>query len=753
MSAVDASRMQRRRLRHDRLASLWLTAAGLGVMVIVVVMLAYLVSVSWPLLKPASVKPLEQQAIDQQMPAAQTDLDWLSDPDWLSALPGMRLFARDGLPPVLASDDSTADLRTSPLAGVWLADDRLQVVQQSAAGIRLRGSAIEVPAGLERRQASLVLSRDQLWLRIPFEDGDGLWLARLTLSASHATAGALDGDAASQPRHSEWQQQWLPGTARLSSQQGRLLVTADRDGFTQWQLSEASSGTGPLARKLAHHAVSSSASASSPAITALSVLRGGRSLIVGDAAGGLTHYLLPAHAQPLVKAGVFDSGLSAPVVTMAAAHHSLGFAALDANGRLGLYLATSERRRQVLDWLDASRVATGVALEFDNDDHRLLASAVREARLPGQLAQDAPLGALGKAYAGLAIHDPHQAVGLDAIFGKVWYEGRAAPEWIWQLESTGTHEPRLSLVPIMWGTLKAALAGLLFAVPLGLGCAIHVACFMAPRQRSRIKPLLEMMEALPTVVIGFIAALVVAPFVERELMAVLLGLVLIPLGTMAAGFLWTLAPRAWRNLLPENMAAFGLLPLLFVLLWLDVTIAGQVEQWWFDGDLRQWLFSHYGIDYAQRNTLVTGMALGLAVMPTLFTLSEDALSSVPRGLAAGSAALGATPWQSLRRVILPAAAVGLFSAMMIGMGRAVGETMIVLMVAGNTPLVDASLFEGLRSLAATLAIELPEAEVGSSHYRLLFLAALALFVFTFVVNTLAEVLRQRFTPPNQGSWG
>ncbi|HBJ27052.1 hypothetical protein, partial [Cobetia sp.] len=108
--------MQRRRLRHDRLASLWLTAAGLGVMVIVVVMLAYLVSVSWPLLKPASVTSLPQQALeqqvsDQQMPAAQTD------PDWLSALPDMPLAARDGLPPVLASDDSTADSRTSPLAG------------------------------------------------------------------------------------------------------------------------------------------------------------------------------------------------------------------------------------------------------------------------------------------------------------------------------------------------------------------------------------------------------------------------------------------------------------------------------------------------------------------------------------------------------------------------------------------------------------------------------------------------------------
>jgi phosphate transport system permease protein len=676
--------MQSRRLRRDRLASLWLTVAGLGVMALVVVMLGYLISVSWPLLKPPGTTPSSSQVLESR-----------------------------------ALDTRAADMDEWRIE--WLAGNRLQLIQHTDDGLR-RSSSLQVPEGLDHRQAHLTQSRQQLWLRMPDRQGDRLWLARL---------------ASTTPQGS-WQQQWLPGPASLSALEGQLLVTAGPHAFTQWQLNDASAGQVPLARKLGRQE-----HAAQP-ITALSVLRGGKSLILGDAGGGLSHYLLPAHASPLIKAGDFDSGLSAPVRTIAAAHHGLGFAALDADGRLGLYLATAERRRQLVDWLSPAQVAAGVELSFQQEDRRLL---VRPTSVAGGL------GALEQAYAGLEIRDPHQVVGLGAIFGKVWYEGRDAPAWIWQLESTGAHEPRLSLVPIMWGTLKVALVGLLFAVPLGLGCAIHVACFMAPRQRARIKPMLEMMEALPTVVIGFIAALVVAPFVERELMAVLLGLVLIPLGTMVAGFVWTLSPRALRSLMPENMAAFGLLPLLMLLLWLDVTLAHQLEAWWFEGDIRQWLFAHHGIDYAQRNTLVTGMALGLAVMPTLFTLSEDALSSVPRGLAAGSAALGATPWQSLRRVILPAAAVGLFSAMMIGMGRAVGETMIVLMVAGNTPLVDASLFEGVRSLAATLAIELPEAEVGSSHYRLLFLAALALFLFTFVVNTLAEVLRLRFMPPQRGGWG
>lgn len=718
MSAVDASRMQRRRLRHDRLASLWLTASGLGVMVVVIVMLGYLFSVSWPLLVPASTQPMMAQ---ETSVAADNESQRLDD---LLASSATLPSPRDASSALIATDtDQLA------FAGAWLADGRLQpvhVTESASLPIAIPLTPLTVPEGLAHASAHLMVSGDQLWMSASDSLGTRLWLARLSLNTPEAV----------------WQHQWIESPGGQASMAGRLLITAGEHDFQQWQLTASVDETGPLARMISRgthpHA----------RITALRVLRGGKSLIIGDDAGGLTHYVQPGHAQPLVAIGTFNSELEAPIVALAAAHHSLGFSALDATGRLGLYQATAERQRLVQDWLSPQTVAEGVTLTFSRNDRQLLATGLAD-----DTSSDARSLSAGQPSAqGLVIDDPHPDVGLSTLLGKVWYEGRPAPEWIWQMGDT-LSEPRLSLVPIVWGTLKAALVGLLFAVPLGLGCAIHVSCFMAPRQRSRIKPLLEMMEALPTVVIGFIAALVVAPFVERELMAVLLGLALIPLGTMVAGFLWTLAPRSWRVVLPENMAAFGLLPLLVLLLWLDITIASHIEQWWFEGDIKQWLFSHYGIGYAQRNTLVTGMALGLAVMPTLFTLSEDALSSVPRGLAAGSAALGATPWQSLRRVILPAAAVGVCSALMIGMGRAVGETMIVLMVAGNTPLVDASLFEGLRSLAATIAIELPEADIGSSHYRLLFLAALALFLFTFIVNTFAEVLRQRFAPPARGGWG
>jgi len=148
--------------------------------------------------------------------------------------------------------------------------------------------------------------------------------------------------------------------------------------------------------------------------------------------------------------------------------------------------------------------------------------------------------------------------------------------------------------------------------------------------------------------------------------------------------------------------------------------------------------------YVQRNSLVVGLAMGFAVVPIIYTIAEDALSAVPDHLRAASLGAGATPWQTAIRIVLPTALSGIFSALMIGLGRAVGETMIVLMAAGNTPILDLNVFNGFRTLAANIAFELPEAARNSSHYRMLFLAALLLFAMTLVLNTAAELVRQRF---------
>ncbi|SFU49492.1 ABC transporter permease subunit [Halomonas korlensis] len=335
-------------------------------------------------------------------------------------------------------------------------------------------------------------------------------------------------------------------------------------------------------------------------------------------------------------------------------------------------------------------------------------------------------------------------VNIDALWLPQTYAGLDTPQFRWQPAAAMPDEtPRYSMAPLAWGTLKAALWALVIAVPLALGAAIHSAMYMPRRLRSRLKPTLELMEALPGVVIGFIAGLVLAPWVERHLAgAFTLVLVMIP-GLFAAGMLRARLPRPWRARLTLGWAGLWLMPWLLLLGVAAFELAPWLEARWFDDDLRGWLATRFGLDYASRNALIVGLAMGIAVMPSIYALAEDALSGVPSSLAEGAEALGATRWQALWRVVLPAASPGVLSAVMIGAGRAVGETMIVLMASGNTALMTLSPLEGMRSLAASIAIELPEAAPGGTHYRLLLMAALLLFVFTFLVNTLAEVVRTR----------
>ncbi|HET6592038.1 MAG TPA: ABC transporter permease subunit, partial [Xanthomonadales bacterium] len=222
-----------------------------------------------------------------------------------------------------------------------------------------------------------------------------------------------------------------------------------------------------------------------------------------------------------------------------------------------------------------------------------------------------------------------------------------------------------------------------------------------------------------------------------------LMLLLVPPGLLLFAWGWHRFFAARESLVPEGWEPLLLIPPLLGLVVLAMWLGDPVQSLLFGGDLRTWLSNEAGISYDQRNALVVGCAMGFAVIPTIFSIAEDAVFGVPKSLSDGSLALGATPWQTLLFVVLPTASPGIFSALMIGLGRAVGETMIVLMATGNTPIMDWNLFEGMRTLAANIAVEMPESEVNSSHYRILFLAALVLFLFTFVVNTGAELVRQR----------
>lgn len=340
---------------------------------------------------------------------------------------------------------------------------------------------------------------------------------------------------------------------------------------------------------------------------------------------------------------------------------------------------------------------------------------------------------------------PHPEVSLGTLFGKVWYEGYDEPVYAWQSSSASDdYEPKLSLAPLIFGTLKGTFYAMFFAVPLAIFGAIYTSQFARPRLRELIKPAVEVMAAIPTVIIGFLAALWLAPLIERSLGSLFLSLILVPAALMISVLVW----QAARKIEPLKRVERGfefiaIAPIIIMAIALAATLGPGLENWLFAGDLKQWLFSEMGTRYDPRNSIIIAFAMGFAVIPIVFTISEDSLSNVPNSLKAASLALGASRWQTVWRVILPSASPGIFAGTMIGFGRAVGETMIVLMATGNTAIMKLSIFNGMRPLSANIAVEIPEAPVDGSLYRTLFLSAVILFVMTFIVNTVAEVVRQR----------
>jgi phosphate transport system permease protein len=273
--------------------------------------------------------------------------------------------------------------------------------------------------------------------------------------------------------------------------------------------------------------------------------------------------------------------------------------------------------------------------------------------------------------------------------------------------------------------------------------AMFASQFLHPKLLNYIKPTVEVMAALPSVVLGFLAGLWLAPLVERTFPALILAFVALPLAVWLAGLGWQRLPLGIRNRYPSGAEVFLYAAVVVATLGGCLALSPAFEALAFGGSFQSWLLETTGLRYDQRNAVVVGLAMGFAVIPIIFAISEDAFSNVPRNLVAGSLALGANRWQTVTQVVLPTASPGIFSAIMIGFGRAIGETMIVLMATGNTPIMDWNPFNGFRTLSANIAVEIPEAPHGGTLYRALFLAALLLFSLTFVLNTVAEVVRQR----------
>lgn len=462
-------------------------------------------------------------------------------------------------------------------------------------------------------------------------------------------------------------------------------------------------------------------------ITALDTVLGDNSLAVGDAQGQITTWMpvrTPGAGEDKHLALIHTlPGFNTPVMRLLASPRDKSLAAFDRQGTIKIVHMTSER---LLLELKAGGPVSAAA--FADRGRKLLVSGADGASQAWELSI------------------PHPETSLKTLFGTVWYEGYGKPEYVWQSSAaTDDFEPKLSLIPLIFGTFKATLFAMLFAVPLALLGALYTSQFMTPGLKGKIKPAVEIMAAVPSVVIGFLAGLWLAPLMDNNILALFLAVVLVPALVLLTIFTWR--PLAENTDFGRRLKGYefiGLLPVVALGIWLAGQIAPPLEATFFDGNLKQWLFSVLGVRYDQRNSIVIAIALGFAVIPIIFTIAEDALSNVPRNLTAASLALGASRWQTAWRVVLPSALPGVFSAVMIGFGRAVGETMIVLMATGNTPITSWSLFNGLRSLSANIAVEIPEAPLGGTLYRTLFLSAVLLFVLTFIINTAAELLRQRF---------
>tara|TARA_B100001248_G_scaffold75099_1_gene53914 strand:+ start:119368 stop:121587 length:2220 start_codon:yes stop_codon:yes gene_type:complete len=338
----------------------------------------------------------------------------------------------------------------------------------------------------------------------------------------------------------------------------------------------------------------------------------------------------------------------------------------------------------------------------------------------------------------------HPETSIKSTFTKVWYEGFEKPEYVWQSAGgTDDFEPKLSLIPLIFGTLKGTFYAVIFALPIAILAAICVSQFMAPKLKNTIKPIIEIMAALPSVVLGFLAGLWLAPRLD----SVLVGVIIFPILLILIAFI---LPPIWEKIKDktkiktEGLQFFLIsIPVILVIFYFGLVLGDFIENTVFLGSFTDWLYQSAGVNYDQRNALVIGIAMGFAVIPIIFTISEDALSNVPQHLVSGSLALGASKWQTALKVVLPSASPGIFSGVMIGIGRAIGETMIVLMATGNTAIMDWDIFNGFRTLAANIAVEIPEAPVGGSLYRMLFLSSIILFMFTFFINSVAEIVRIR----------
>lgn len=714
----------RRRLIADRLARWIVSAGGLAIIASILGILIFIVAEVWPLTRPARVQALRPLPLPGPPAGAliadehRTHVAALGTDGTIRAvrLRDGQVVATTGL-----SETALTVMKVPPSSQTFTAgtvDGRVllaPVTFEVAFQGQTRGVTPKVAATV-----SLVM------------DPEGRPVQELAAQmdeegAATAAAALADGTLAVVRRSTEENmmtgevaeslaryQSPIPGrlTALEIDPEQRNLYGGTADGkLLWWPLADGQPGE------------LQTVSVGAAPVTAMTLLLGGRSLAVGQKNGAISVWMQvpqPDETFRLTRVRDFPAQ-PAPVRGIVPSQRDRSFFVFAEGGRGGLYHSTSQRTL----WTGPVplRAATGFAYS-PKGDAAVLAGE-------GRLAE-------------VEIFNPHPEVTWKSLFGKVWYEGYERPEQVWQSSGgSDDFEPKLSLTPLLVGTLKGTFYSLLLAIPLGVFGAMYASQFMHPSYKRTLKPMIEIMASLPSVVLGFLAGLWLAPRIERAMPALILMPLVLTLLVLGAGFLWRALPRAFRGRFLVGTEALLFVFVLAFGIWLCFHLSQPFERAAFGGSFQSWLLETTGLTYDQRNAVVVGLAMGFAVIPIIFAIAEDAFSNVPANLVAGSLALGADRWQTVTRVVLPTASPGIFSAIMIGFGRAVGETMIVLMATGNTPIMEWNPFNGFRTLSANIAVEIPEAPQGGTLYRTLFLAALLLFVMTFLVNTVAELVRQR----------
>lgn len=744
VASAESARRERWRLIKDVTARYAISLGGLAVIGAVLLMMAFLFLVVLPLFVPATLdKTASYARPGGESPSLVLASDEYQEVAFRLTADGQAVFFKAATGELISSQplplgegvrisaSQTLD-ETTGLMALGLSNGRLLLASYGFSVGYQDGRRVVTPKLTYPLGESSVVMDDQGRALVAVagrEDGERLLLAAKAQGADSVHLQSFEKTRAMFSDEVTLEAQ-TPASVAVSVHPDWLLV----DGMFSWMYVINASGDMEVVNLRATPAVSHARlnvfkgdegkGAGERRLTSVNFLLGDISLLLGEASGRVTQWFPVRDAQnqyDFVAVRAFNEQRG-EVRAIAAEQRRKGFAVVDAQGQVGVYHATAHRTMAV------EAVATAALTQL----------AVTP-RADGLLMEDAQ----GMMHL-WRVENEHPEVSWEVLWQKVWYEGYAQPEYIWQSSSSASDfEPKFSLAPLTFGTLKAAFYAMLVAIPLAIMAAMFTGFFMAPSMRQMVKPTVELLEALPTVIIGFLAGLWLAPFLERHMPAFFTLLILMPVGVFLFAYGWSRLPEVIRHRVPDGWQAALLVPVLLGIGALSLWLGGPIEGAWFGGDMPMWLTNVAGIDYDQRNALVVGIAMGLAVIPIIYSIAEDAIYNVPRHQVNGSLALGATPWQTMVGVVLPTASPGLFSATMIGFGRAVGETMIVLMATGNTPIMDINIFEGLRTLSANIAVEMPESEVGSTHYRVLFLAALVLFLFTFFFNTLAETVRQR----------